>query len=262
MSQPYESLEAELHDPFWDAEDEASEVALMAAFLEKHPGPALEIGSGSGRLLLPLLEMGFDIEGLELSRDMLELCRERASASRLRPALHHGDMTTWNSRRSFASLLAPAFTLQLGADPEATLRHWHKLLKDGGGLYLTLFIPYAELLGDLPEGEWYRDHSATLKDGREAWLETRHRLDRPGRLLHREHRYHLTGSEPRTHESTQTIRWFEPAEIPELLERCGYRPEPPFADFDPRNIAHDPDRMDFDGILTYHAASVSASRST
>ena len=56
MSQPYLSLEAELHDAFWDAEDDGSEVRLMAEFLKKHPGPALEVGSGSGRLMFPLLK--------------------------------------------------------------------------------------------------------------------------------------------------------------------------------------------------------------
>ncbi len=256
MSQPYESLEAELHDHFWAAEDEDSEVALMAAFLKCHPGPALEVGSGSGRLLLPLLEMGFEIEGLELSTDMLKLCRDHAARRELRPVLHHGDMTSWRPGRQYASILAPAFTFQLGPKPEATLRHWHSLLEDSGGLYLTIFVPYAELLGELPEGEWYRDHSMTLNDGRKAWVETRHRLDRPHRLLRREHRYHLTGSVPRFHESVQMLRWFEPSEMRALLEQCGFRTTTPFADFDPRQIAEDPNRMDFDGILTYQATKV------
>ena len=46
MAQPYLSLEAELHDAFWEAEDDGSEVRLMAEFLKKFPGPALEIGAG------------------------------------------------------------------------------------------------------------------------------------------------------------------------------------------------------------------------
>ena len=58
MSQPYLSLEAELHDAFWEAEDDASEVRLMADFLKKFPGRALEIGAGSGRLMFPLVQMG------------------------------------------------------------------------------------------------------------------------------------------------------------------------------------------------------------
>ena len=78
MSQPYLSLEAELHDAFWAAEDDGSEIRLMADFLKTHPGPALEIGCGSGRLILPLIATGFDVEGLELSTDMLEICRKGA----------------------------------------------------------------------------------------------------------------------------------------------------------------------------------------
>jgi SAM-dependent methyltransferase len=253
MSQPYLSLEAELHDAFWEAEDDGSEVALMAAFLKKHPGPALEMGAGSGRLLMPLVQMGLDVEGVELSRDMLALGEARARRLGVRATIHEGDMTDWSDGRKFSAVLAPAFTLQLAADPEATLRHWQGLLENEGGLYLTVFMPYAELLGDLPENEWYEDHRATLADGRDGLLETRHWLDPARQILEREHRYYLSGEPPLTHESRQSIRWFEHAQLLSLLTQCGFRVEDFFLDFDPENRAVDPDRVNFDGILTYHA---------
>jgi SAM-dependent methyltransferase len=252
VSQPYLSLEAELHDLFWEAEDDASEVRLMAEFLKKHPGPALEIGAGSGRLMFPLLQQGFDVVGLELSRDMLALGKTRAARLEIQGTIHEGDMSTWNPGPKFSALLAPAFTLQLAADPAATLRHWHGLLENHGGLYLTVFMPYAELLGDLPENKWYDDHKLTLPDGRTGLLKTRHRLDHERQLLHREHRYSLSGNEPITHESKQTIRWFEHVELLNLLGRCGFRCGQFFVDFDPQRAVADPDRIDFDGILTYH----------
>lgn len=252
MSQPYLSLEAELHDAFWEAEDDGSEVALMADFLKKHPGLALEMGAGSGRLMLPLVNMGLNVEGLELSRDMLALGETRAGRLGVQATIHEGDMTNWSDGRKFSAVLAPAFTLQLAADPEATLRHWHGLLEKGGGLYLTVFMPYAELLGDLPENEWYEDHRATLADGRDGLLETRHRLDHAKQILEREHRYFLSGEPPLTHESRQSIRWFEHAELVSLLARCGFGVDCFFLDFDPHHQAVDPDRVDFDGILTYH----------
>jgi SAM-dependent methyltransferase len=253
MSQPYLSLEAELHDAFWEAEDDGSEVALMATFLEKHPGPALEIGSGSGRLMFPLVQMGLDVEGLELSRDMLEQGNTRARKLAIQPVVHEGDMSVWDDGRKFSSLLAPAFTLQLASDPAATLRHWHGLLENHGGLYLTVFMPYAELLGDLPENQWYEDHRVTLPDGREGLLETRHRLDRRRQLVEREHRYSLTGNPPKTHRSRQTIRWIEHPELIALLADCGFRVDRFFLDFDPERQVADPEVVDFDGILTYHA---------
>jgi SAM-dependent methyltransferase len=253
VSQPYHSLEAELHDAFWEAEDDGSEVALMAAFLKRFPGPALEMGAGSGRLMYPLVKSGFHVEGLELSADMLALGKTRAARMGIEPVLHAGDMSVWSDGRKFAALLAPAFILQLARDPEETLRHWHGLLENGGGLYLTVFMPYAELLGDLPENEWYEDHKVTLPDGRQGLLETRHRLDHVRQTVEREHRYSLSGNPPLTHHSQQSIRWIEHGQILEMLGRSGFRMERFFVDFDPQRVVEDPDRINFDGILTYLA---------
>ncbi len=253
MSQPYLSLEAELHDAFWDAEDDASEVALMADFLRLHPGPALEMGAGSGRLMFPLLQMGFDVEGVELSEDMLQIAKARSQALDLHAQIHLGDMAAWQGEKKFAALLAPAFALQLADDPGAVLGRWFQLLEHGGGLYLTVFMPYAELLGDLPENEWYDDHRVTLPDGRTGLLESRHRLDHSQQIVERDHRYSLSGNPPQHHESHQSIRWFEHAQMVALLESHGFGVERFFLDFDADWQVPDPDLVDFGGIITYHA---------
>jgi len=253
MPQPYLSLEAELHDAFWAAEDEGSEIGLMAEFLKTHPGRALEIGCGSGRLILPLVETGLEVEGLELSRDMLELCRKRADETGLEVTLHEGDMSVWKPVGLYDSLLVPAFTLQLSDDPLATLNHWRGFLKTGGGLYLTMFVPFAEIEGDLPENEWYPDHEATLADGQKAKLESRHRLDMKSQLLHREHRYFLSGKESRQHRSKQTLHWYSYRQISRMLELAGFRISNAFTDFDPSQPVVDPDSADFDGIITFQA---------
>jgi hypothetical protein len=163
-------------------------------------------------------------------------------------------MTSWRAARRHAALLAPAFTLQLAADPAAVLRHWHGWLENHGGLYLTVFMPYAELEGGLPENTWYPDHQAALPDGRIGLLETRHRLDRERRLLHREHRYSLSGEPPVTHRSCQTIRWIEHGEMLCLLEKSGFRLDRFFVDFDPSRENPDPDCGECEGIVTYEAA--------
>ena len=253
VSQPYLSLEAELHDAFWNAEDDGSELRLMTGFLRKHPGPALEIGSGSGRLMFPLLQAGFEVEGLELSPDMRAIGIARAKAVGLKPLVHAGDMCLWEPRRRYAALLAPAFTLQLAADPTTTLRRWHGWLENSGGLYLTVFTPHAELEGFLPEGEWYEDHRASLPDGRTGLLETRHRLDRENQLLMREHRYSLFGDPLLTHRSEQTIRWFGGGEMSGLLDQCGFRLERCFTDFGTESADGEPDQDDGEGIFTYQA---------
>ena len=232
----YTSLEALLHDAFWAGEGEPAELALLDGLLREHPGPALEIGCGSGRLLLPLLQRGHQVEGLELSPDMLALCREAAAALGLDPLLHEGDMSVFDPGKTYASLLLPAFTLQLAPDPAAALGHFKSLLDPGGVIYLSVFIPFAELHRELPEGEWYDDHRTTLPDGRAASVETRHRLDRKARVLDREHRYRLhqpDGTLEAEHTSTQTLRWFTARQLRGLLAKAGFEPLHAVADFDP-----------------------------
>lgn len=232
----YSSLEALLHDAFWAAEGEPAELQLLDETLREYPGRSLEIGCGSGRLLLPLLLKGHEVEGVELSSEMLELCRKAAEALSLSPMLFEGDMMSFDPGKIYRSLLVPAFTLQLAPDPAAALLHFHKLLEPGGVIYLSVFIPMAELRRELPEGEWYDDHGTSLPDGRSASLQTRHRLDRKARILTREHRYLLhaaDGSLEAQHESQQTIRWFTARQLRGLLAKSGFEPVHAIADFDP-----------------------------
>lgn len=250
MQQPYLSLEAEFHDAFWAADDDGSEVALMADFLARYPGRSLEIGCGSGRLLFPLVHMGFDVEGLELSEDMIRMAETTASSKGLKPSIHTGDMTSWTAGQRYEALLAPAFTFQLAADPAATLSHWRSMLEVGSGLYLTLFIPFAELEGEMEEHEWYPDHEAPLADGRTAKLDTRHEIDTETQVLRRWHRYYFADRPADFHESLQTLRWYLPEQIHDLLEAAGFGIRAAFVDFDPARPATPEEIGESDGILT------------
>lgn len=228
----YTSLEALLHDAFW-ATEESPELAWIDAILTRRPGRALEIGCGSGRLLLPLVQKGHRIDGIDLSADMLALCRSAAAALGVEPVLHHGDMTTFSPPQPYEILLVPAFTLQLAGDPAAALRHFHQLLVPGGLLYLTVFVPLAEIHRELPENTWYPDHQTTLPDGRKASVETRHRIDRKQRLLHREHLYQLSGPDGVIeHRCEETIRWFTPRTLARVLKESGFKVTQAVADFD------------------------------
>ncbi len=252
MSQPYLSLEAELHDAFWESEDPCSELKLMGDFLQDYLGTALEVGSGSGRLMLPLIEQGVDLEGLELSTDMIAIHHRKANELKVSSTVHQGDMSTWQATEPYSALLAPAFTLQLSSDPEQTLRHWHKLMKPNAGLYLTVFMPFAELEGELPENEWYDDHEATLPDGRIALLSTRHRIDLAAKTVHREHRYSIEGSSD-VHESKQSIRWIDHQEMVNLLKKCGFELKRHCYDFTGHPIEDSMGSDDCTGIFTYRA---------
>jgi SAM-dependent methyltransferase len=231
----YQNLEAALHDPFWDTEGPPAELPLLDAFLRDVSGTSLEVGCGSGRLLLPLLARGHDIEGLDPSAEMLALCRQNAEELRLAPTLHHASLEAFAPQTRYAAAAVPAFTFQLVDDPSKAIAALRGLLQPDGKLYLTTFIPWAEILGELPENEWYDDHQATLADGSRATCETRHTIDVDNHKLVRQHRYTLhpaDGSARQTHESIQAVRWLFPEELTPLLEEHGFVVEDLIGDFD------------------------------
>src|SRR5918998_5197414 len=78
----YTGLAATAWDLF-STDEVGPDDAFLRAIVAQYGEPALDIGCGSGRLLLPMLGEGVDIDGVEPSPDMLAICRERAAESGL-----------------------------------------------------------------------------------------------------------------------------------------------------------------------------------
>ncbi len=68
----------------WWAEfnEGGDEIGYFQSFVERGQ-PALDVGCGTGRLLLPFLRAGLDVDGCDVSADMVALCRERAAREEL-----------------------------------------------------------------------------------------------------------------------------------------------------------------------------------
>jgi ubiquinone/menaquinone biosynthesis C-methylase UbiE len=67
---------------------EGPEIAYYQKLIERYGQPALDAGCGTGRLLLPYLRAGLDVDGSDISPDMLALCREKAEREGLSPGLY------------------------------------------------------------------------------------------------------------------------------------------------------------------------------
>lgn len=231
----YDKLEARLHDAFWAEEGSSAELPLIGNFLRSFPGTALELGCGSGRLLIPLLRDGHSIEGLDNSREMLELCRKQAGEPA--PILHLAEMEDFSTGTVYEAITIPAFTLQL-LPPGSLLgifNNIHRHLQPGGGLYITTFIPWAEITGELEEGDWFPDQETSLPDGTTARCLTRFQIGRLSQQLVREHRYELTSAKGKvleTSESTHNLTWWWPRELGKLLGDAGFTVSQTIGDFD------------------------------
>ncbi|MBT8037191.1 MAG: class I SAM-dependent methyltransferase [Verrucomicrobiae bacterium] len=232
----YDQLEADLHDTFWAAEGASAELPLIEKFLGQYPGTSLELGCGSGRLLLPLLGEGFFMEGLDNSADMLRLCR--AQLGDMDPVLHHASMVDFQTGTTYGAITIPAFTLQFlppQTIPDLLTNIQHHL-HPGGGLYITTFIPWAEITGELNEGEWFLDQETRLPNGHAARCHTRFQIKRLSQELIREHRYEIRTDDGKLIQSSTSshhLHWYWPREMDKLLGEAGFTIEQTLGDFDP-----------------------------
>src|SRR4051812_36683125 len=74
------------------------EIAYFQRFIEADGQRALDAACGTGRLLVPYLRQGLDVDGCDISADMLERCRARAEAAGLSPNLYSRRCTSSTCR--------------------------------------------------------------------------------------------------------------------------------------------------------------------
>jgi SAM-dependent methyltransferase len=122
------------------------EIVYFQKGIECYGQPALDVACGTGRLLLPYLRVGLDVDGCDISPDMLALCRAQAEREGLSPRLYAQAMHELDLPRTYKTLVVcGAFGLggTRQRDMEA-LRRFYRHLEPGGVLLLDNHLPYKD----------------------------------------------------------------------------------------------------------------------
>ncbi|MCC6453858.1 MAG: class I SAM-dependent methyltransferase [Caldilineaceae bacterium] len=107
--------------------------------------PVLDAGCGTGRLLLDYLDAGIDIDGVDISPEMLRLCHEKAETRGLSSRLFEQALESLSLPRRYRIILASSSVLQLitgGAAVRDAMEQLHAHLLPGGMLiapFMTLW---------------------------------------------------------------------------------------------------------------------------
>jgi SAM-dependent methyltransferase len=105
--------------------------------------PVLDVGCGTGRLLLDYMQQGIDVDGVDNSPEMLDLLRYKAAALGLHPRVYLQTMESLDLPRRYRTILVPSSSFQLLTEPAAAaeaLRRFFTHLEPGGALVMSLFI--------------------------------------------------------------------------------------------------------------------------
>lgn len=126
------------------SEAQPTELAFYQRCIERFGQPALDLGCGTGRLLVPLLLAGLDVDGADLSPDMLAYCRAKTVQASLKPALYAQAMHALELPRRYRTIFI-CDSLGIGGqrahDAEA-LRRCYQALEPGGALVFSHYLPY------------------------------------------------------------------------------------------------------------------------
>jgi SAM-dependent methyltransferase len=205
-------------------------------------GPVLELGCGTGRVLVPCARAGAAIWGLDFSETMLARCRQKLASEpeevRRRVTLQQGDMRNFRFDVPFQLVAIPFRPFQHlneVADQLACLSSIYRALADGGRLILDLFNPSLKVLVDesrsseQPSGEPF-----TLPDGR--IVERKERAsgrDYLRQVINVELIFYVTQPDGRRERLVQALemRYLFRFEVEHLLARSGFEIVAAYCDY-------------------------------
>lgn len=208
--------------------DITADVAFWVEQARAAAGPVLEVACGNGRVLVPCVEAGIAIDGLDITEAMVESLRAKLAAKGLRADVAVADMRDFVRPRRYA-LIFIAFNSFLHnltqEDQLAALRRCREHLAPGGRLMMNIFHPSLRILLEhdgvprlfkeraLPHGGTARVTDTPTGDPVDQINHTRRRLeilDAAGRVT-------------ATHEFEFDIRYIYKPEMELLLATAGFR---------------------------------------
>ncbi|HEY9384705.1 MAG TPA: class I SAM-dependent methyltransferase [Gemmatimonadales bacterium] len=222
---------------------ERPDVDFYVAAAREAGGPVLELGCGTGRILIPTARAGLEIVGVDLSPRMLAVCRERlrneAEEVQARVELVHADMRRFELGRRFGLATLPFRPFQhllTVEDQLACLAQIHRHLADAGVLILDLFNPSLDFLANRAIGaELGEEPPFSMPDGRR--IVRRHKVvaqDRFEQINDVEISYDVSYPEGREERVVHAfrMRYLFRFEAEHLLARSGFLVEQLYADYD------------------------------
>lgn len=155
---------------------ERADVSFYVDMARECGGEVLEVGCGTGRVLLPTARAGATITGLDLAENMLAVCRTRLASEALevqtRVTLAHKDMREFDLGQQFALVTVPFRAFQhliTVGDQLAALHTMRRHLADEGRLVLDLFNPsLPALAAEARLDEFGDEPEFTMPDGRQV----------------------------------------------------------------------------------------------
>lgn len=224
-------IAAEFYDGDYAAKTYREDIHFYVDLARASGGPVLEMGCGTGRVLLPVARAGIRIHGIDLAGEMLAVLRQSLSldppAVQQRVTVTEGDVRKTTVDGRFALVTAPFRVVQHlleRQDQRAWLRNVRHHLAPGGALVFDVFQPDFHYLSRPrgPEVEIDRTNPETGMRVRRSF-QTRPHSALQLLEIHFEWLVENAGGEMVSQSAGSTVmRWYTRGELENLLELEGF----------------------------------------
>jgi SAM-dependent methyltransferase len=163
--------------------------------------PVLDVGCGTGRLLLDFMEQGIETDGVDNSPDMLALLREKAKQKGLQPNVYFQQMEELDLPRRYQTIIVPSSSFQLVLEPDKALeamRRFYAHLLPGGTLAMPFMVLWTKPSTEtIVRQDWDEDwggqprRKTRPEDGAEVIRRTRSTFDLENQLESTEDHYEI-----------------------------------------------------------------------
>ena len=191
------------------------EIGFYIEKISKLGGSCLDVGCGTGRVLIPLAHAGVEITGIDSSPEMIANCIKNLEEENIKTDTIEGNMKNFDSGKKFNSLIVPGGSFQLIHDYNdtiLTLKNFRSHLQSGGTLIMSLFNPFYEISHEHLDGVWRLEKDEIIEDTNErALCHTCMDLDRCEQIMQVTNRYELLderGVAKQSEVKTSLIRWY------------------------------------------------------
>ena len=218
------TLAAKFHDALAPRAS-PSEIAWYREHLPGDAGTLLAAMCGSGRLLLPLLQAGLSIHGVDTSEAMLSSCAARCGSVGFDAQLFRQDVATLNLpfRYGAAFVAAGAFQLLERSAARDALASLRAHLIEPAVLLLDLFVPESAL--HPPGAPVVEVGRAVLEDASFIVRRSEMQTDPKRRQVLTSSRYEqrVAGRIVAREDEAQALSWYGEEEMAAMLRASGYR---------------------------------------
>jgi SAM-dependent methyltransferase len=119
---------------------DGKELEFFLSFVKDKKIKVLEPMCGNGRMLIPFMEKGIDIEGFDISEEMLQVCKLKGQKLNLKPNVSYGKIEEFKGDKNYDLIMIPFGSFSLLPDELAkdSLANMKTILNEDGKLLLTV----------------------------------------------------------------------------------------------------------------------------